>query len=134
MFDYNYRLWLLKYLASVFVPPLVVFIASIHGLQQLGHLMQNNMLLPCGLVYLALTPMFWTAVWYFTEWRSASTEGALYIPSGGWHFNWSIASIHKRRDLWGPDADEFVPDRWLDESGKESAIPNSFLPWGAGPR
>lgn len=37
--------------------------------------------------------------------------------------------MHRRHDLWGPNADEFVPERW------ETARPHwSFVPFNAGPR
>ncbi|KAG2063571.1 cytochrome P450 [Suillus decipiens] len=44
--------------------------------------------------------------------------------------------MHWRTDLWGPDALEFDPDRWLDERMKKYLIPNPFifLPFNAGPR
>ncbi|KAG2040889.1 cytochrome P450 [Suillus americanus] len=44
--------------------------------------------------------------------------------------------MHRRIDLWGPDALEFDPDRWLDERVKKYLIPNPFifLPFNAGPR
>ncbi|KAK4494803.1 hypothetical protein PRZ48_014159 [Zasmidium cellare] len=37
--------------------------------------------------------------------------------------------MHRRHDLWGPDADEFVPERW------ETARPQwSYAPFNGGPR
>ena len=42
---------------------------------------------------------------------------------------YQIYSMHRRRDLWGADADEFKPQRW------ETARPTfEFLPFNAGPR
>lgn len=34
------------------------------------------------------------------------------------------------KSLWGPDADRFMPERWL-EPGAE-ALEKYFAPWGAG--
>ncbi|KAG6888059.1 hypothetical protein C0992_009750 [Termitomyces sp. T32_za158] len=44
--------------------------------------------------------------------------------------------MHRRKDLWGPDADEFDPDRFLDARLKKYLLRNSFifLPFNAGPR
>ena len=61
--------------------------------------------------------------------------------------------MHRRKDLWGPDgkylqsstpansdglssADEFDPDRFIDDRVKKYLVPNPFifLPFGAGPR
>lgn len=61
--------------------------------------------------------------------------------------------MHRRKDLWGPDgkfpvgltlafsqlaitAEEFDPDRFLDERLKKYLVKNSFifLPFNAGPR
>ncbi|KAF8896770.1 cytochrome P450 monooxygenase pc-3 [Gymnopilus junonius] len=44
--------------------------------------------------------------------------------------------LHRRRDLWGPDALEFDPDRFLDQRLKTylGANPLIFLPFSAGPR
>ncbi|QRV78298.1 cytochrome P450 family protein [Ceratobasidium sp. AG-Ba] len=41
-----------------------------------------------------------------------------------------------RKDLWGPDAEEFDPERWLDDRLKQYLTPNPFifLPFNAGPR
>ncbi|CAE6510479.1 unnamed protein product [Rhizoctonia solani] len=49
---------------------------------------------------------------------------------------WSTLRMHRRKDLWGPDADEFDPERWLDERLKKYVTPNPFifLPFNAGPR
>jgi cytochrome P450 len=44
--------------------------------------------------------------------------------------------MHRRTDLWGPDAEEFDPDRFLDERVQKYLTPNPFifLPFNAGPR
>jgi cytochrome P450 len=35
--------------------------------------------------------------------------------------------MHRRTDLWGPDAEEFDPDRWFDERLKKYLLTNSFM-------
>ncbi|QRV93092.1 cytochrome P450 family protein [Ceratobasidium sp. AG-Ba] len=47
-----------------------------------------------------------------------------------------IAKGTTRKDLWGPDAEEFDPERWLDDRLKKYLTPNPFifLPFNAGPR
>ncbi|KAG2062786.1 cytochrome P450, partial [Suillus decipiens] len=59
----------------------------------------------------------------------------LFIPQGT-TVGYSVFLMHRRTDLWGPDALEFDPDRWLDERVKKYLIPNPFifLPFNAGPR
>jgi len=44
--------------------------------------------------------------------------------------------MHRRKDYWGPDAEEFDPDRFLDERATKYLTPNPFifLPFNAGPR
>lgn len=44
--------------------------------------------------------------------------------------------MHRREDLWGPDALVFDPDRFLDDRLKKYLLPNPFifLPFNAGPR
>ena len=44
--------------------------------------------------------------------------------------------MHRRKDLWGPDADQFDPDRFIDERVKKYLVPNPyiFIPFNAGPR
>jgi hypothetical protein len=43
--------------------------------------------------------------------------------------------LHTSEDLWGPDAKEFDPERWIDER-KQRYIDNPFIfvPFNAGPR
>ncbi|KAG8715315.1 hypothetical protein FRC09_016709 [Ceratobasidium sp. 395] len=59
----------------------------------------------------------------------------VYVPKGA-QVPISILHMHRRKDLWGPDADEFDPERWLDERMKKYVTPNPFifLPFSAGPR
>ncbi|KAF9012880.1 cytochrome P450 monooxygenase pc-3 [Hymenopellis radicata] len=49
---------------------------------------------------------------------------------------YSVFMMHRRTDLWGPDAEEFDPDRFLDARLKKYILPNPFifLPFNAGPR
>jgi cytochrome P450 len=42
--------------------------------------------------------------------------------------------IQRRKDLWGEDAEEFKPERWLDEKGQGTSDPCRFIPFHAGPR
>lgn len=64
-----------------------------------------------------------------------SSDGPLYIPRGDWQIVQAAILFQRRKDLWGEDADEFMPERWLDERNKELATdPFKFMAWGAGPR
>ncbi|PCH37762.1 cytochrome P450 monooxygenase pc-3 [Wolfiporia cocos MD-104 SS10] len=49
---------------------------------------------------------------------------------------YSVFSMHRRPEYWGPDAQEFDPDRFLDERVSKYLTPNPFifLPFNAGPR
>ncbi|KAF7343149.1 Cytochrome P450 [Mycena venus] len=44
--------------------------------------------------------------------------------------------MHRRKDLWGPDALEFDPERFIDERLHKYLVPNPFifLPFNGGPR
>ncbi|KAG2131949.1 cytochrome P450 [Suillus cothurnatus] len=71
-----------------------------------------------------------------TTWISPEPgKKPLFIPKGTM-LSYSVFFMHRRTDLWGPDALEFDPDRWLDERVKKYLIPNPyiFLPFNAGPR
>ncbi|KAF8499905.1 cytochrome P450 [Hysterangium stoloniferum] len=58
-----------------------------------------------------------------------------YIP-GGVDVAYSTWLMHRRTDLWGPDAEIFDPDRFLDARAHKylAANPFIFLPFNAGPR
>ncbi|KAF8060191.1 cytochrome P450 monooxygenase pc-1 [Lyophyllum atratum] len=71
-----------------------------------------------------------------TTWPSPDpTKKPIYIPAGS-KSSYSVFVMHRRKDLWGPDAEEFDPDRFLDERHKKYLAKNSFifLPFNAGPR
>ncbi|KAL1723989.1 cytochrome P450 [Schizophyllum commune] len=58
----------------------------------------------------------------------------IYIPAGT-ETPYSVFMMHRRKDLWGDDAEEFDPDRWLDERvHKYLGHTFAFLPFNAGPR
>ncbi|KAJ3514971.1 hypothetical protein NLJ89_g2053 [Agrocybe chaxingu] len=58
-----------------------------------------------------------------------------YIPKDT-RVLYGVFNMHRRTDLWGPDALEFDPDRFLDERLHKYLTPNPyiFLPFNAGPR
>ncbi|KAF8313151.1 cytochrome P450 [Cantharellus anzutake] len=59
----------------------------------------------------------------------------IYIP-GGTTVLFTPLLMQRRKDLWGSDADEFDPERWIDKERvkKMTDDPFMFLPFGAGPR
>ncbi|PPR03000.1 hypothetical protein CVT24_012329 [Panaeolus cyanescens] len=64
-----------------------------------------------------------------------SDEPPLYLPKGTTAL-YSVLHMHRRTDLWGPDALQFDPDRFLDERLHKYLTPNPFIfcPFNAGPR
>lgn len=48
----------------------------------------------------------------------------------------SIVTYNRRKDIWGEDAEEFNPDRWLDlpDTVKNNGIPGGHLSFISGPR
>ncbi|XP_050087312.1 cytochrome P450 4C1-like isoform X1 [Anopheles aquasalis] len=58
--------------------------------------------------------------------------GGLAIPSGSLMVL-SIYAMHRRKDIWGPDADRFDPDRFLPERSV-GRNPNAFMPFLTGSR
>ncbi|THG93090.1 hypothetical protein EW026_g8044 [Hermanssonia centrifuga] len=67
--------------------------------------------------------------------NSDPTEKPLFIPAGS-PVSYSVHCMHRRTDYWGPDAEEFDPDRFLDYRVHKYLTPNPFifLPFNAGPR
>jgi cytochrome P450 len=44
-------------------------------------------------------------------------------------------AMHRREDIYGPDAETFRPSRWLDDDNKAHLRPGwAYLPFGGGPR
>lgn len=50
--------------------------------------------------------------------------------------HWSLYAMHRRKDLYGEDAESFVPERWLDqgEEKKGLRVGWEYLPFNGGPR
>ncbi|CAE7107490.1 unnamed protein product [Rhizoctonia solani] len=49
---------------------------------------------------------------------------------------YSLLHIHRRKDIWGEDAEDFKPERWLADDSKRVHVTNpfAFLPFNGGPR
>lgn len=52
----------------------------------------------------------------------------VYVKNGQ-EVNYSVHVMHRRKDIWGLDADQFNPDRWI---GRKPGW--EFLPFNGGPR
>ncbi|KAF7982986.1 hypothetical protein HWV62_24590 [Athelia sp. TMB] len=63
------------------------------------------------------------------------TQKPIYIPANT-KVIYSAMLLHRRTDLWGPDALEFDPDRFLDARVRRYLTPKPyiFVPFNAGPR
>ncbi|KAF8663703.1 hypothetical protein AX16_000878 [Volvariella volvacea WC 439] len=59
----------------------------------------------------------------------------IYVPPKT-RITYCVFMMHRDKNLWGPDAEEFDPDRFLDERLQKYLLANSFifLPFNAGPR
>ncbi|KAI5830824.1 cytochrome P450 [Schizophyllum commune Tattone D] len=59
----------------------------------------------------------------------------IFVPKGT-RCSYSSYLIHRRKDLWGPTAGVFDPDRFLDERHAKYLVHNPyiFIPFNAGPR
>jgi len=55
----------------------------------------------------------------------------IFVPKGG-RVQYSVYAMHRRTDLYGPDALEFRPERWGE--GTKSGRGWDYLPFNGGPR
>jgi cytochrome P450 len=68
-------------------------------------------------------------------WPALNGRKPIYVPPDTMTI-YSVFLMQRRKDLWGPDAALFDPDRFLDERLHKYLTPNPFifLPFNAGPR
>ncbi|KAJ3108980.1 hypothetical protein HDU97_009713 [Phlyctochytrium planicorne] len=60
--------------------------------------------------------------------------GGISIPAGT-QVNWITFAMGRMENIWGPDAKEFKPERWLDENGNiKRENPFKWVVFNAGPR
>lgn len=61
-------------------------------------------------------------------------QSPVFVPKG--HLvSWSVYAMHKRKDLFGEDAEVYRPERWLDDEERKAIRPGwAFLPFNGGPR
>lgn len=58
----------------------------------------------------------------------ADGKSPLFVPKGT-NVDYSVHIMHRRKDIWGEDAWEFKPERWIGRKGGWE-----FLPFNGGPR
>lgn len=77
--------------------------------------------------------------------RRASTQSSvfpakpgqkgIYMPGPEVTLSWWKLLVQTRPDIWGDDAAEFIPERWIDERlQRYTANPFAHVPFNAGPR
>lgn len=54
------------------------------------------------------------------------------LVKSGQLVTWSTHAMHRRKDFYGEDADEYRPERWLGENGLRPGW--EYLPFNGGPR
>lgn len=66
--------------------------------------------------------------------RGGGPDGAspVYIRRGQ-QVLYSVFAMHRREDLWGPDADVFRPERWTEDAPRHR-VGWEYLPFNGGPR
>ncbi|KAF8331983.1 uncharacterized protein EI90DRAFT_2919015 [Cantharellus anzutake] len=57
-----------------------------------------------------------------------------YIPGSEKRVCYLTFPLHRKKDVWGEDAEEFVPDRWIDKDETQRVQRPHIYPFGAGPR
>ncbi|KAL8775618.1 MAG: hypothetical protein Q9209_000114 [Squamulea sp. 1 TL-2023] len=61
-------------------------------------------------------------------------KSPVFVPKGTL-VAYCIYAMHRRKDLYGEDAEEFKPERWLDDEGKKGLRMGwEYLPFNGGPR
>lgn len=66
---------------------------------------------------------------------SSSSNTPLFIPKSS-YVQYNTYSMHRRASLFGPDADTFNPERWLNDSNNNQLLrPGwAYIPFSGGPR
>ncbi|KAI9046082.1 cytochrome P450 [Aspergillus affinis] len=64
-----------------------------------------------------------------------SSDKEVHLLKGPMSVYVSTHSIHADPEIWGPDAWEFKPSRWIGSDGEVITPPSgTFLPWSGGPK
>ncbi|EGT40401.1 hypothetical protein CAEBREN_28642 [Caenorhabditis brenneri] len=77
---------------------------------------------------LRLFPVGWFAC--SRQCVTPTTLGDYYIDAGV-RIEADVGALHLSKEIWGDNAEEFVPERWLDSTPRHVM---SWIPFGAGPR
>ncbi|UMM43552.1 hypothetical protein L5515_019015 [Caenorhabditis briggsae] len=78
---------------------------------------------------LRIYPVAWFAC--SRECVKTTTLGGLVIDKGV-RIEADVTALHHSKEIWGENAEQFVPERWLESSAPRHTM--SWIPFGAGPR
>lgn len=73
------------------------------------------------------------AVYISREALEKTQLGNIIIPKGVclWTL---IPSLHRDPEIWGPDSNEFKPERFSNGVSRACKLPQAYVPFGVGPR
>ncbi|KAG8653365.1 hypothetical protein MANES_05G007600v8 [Manihot esculenta] len=124
-----------------------VFLLSLH--QDWQTRLREEVLKECGLeipdsdmlarlrlvnmVLLEALRLYCPVVEMFREASKDMKLGNMMIPKDAW-VSIPLAKIHRSKEYWGEDANEFNPIRFKNGISKAANHPNAFLAFGIGPR
>uniref|UniRef100_A0A1I7TRP5 Cytochrome P450 n=1 Tax=Caenorhabditis tropicalis TaxID=1561998 RepID=A0A1I7TRP5_9PELO len=77
---------------------------------------------------LRLFPVGWFAC--SRQCVTPTTLGKYYIDAGV-RIEADVGALHLDKEIWGENAEDFVPERWFDSTSRHTM---SWIPFGAGPR
>jgi cytochrome P450 len=60
------------------------------------------------------------------------SQGESHLLKAGVDIMWSVKDLHLSTEVWGPDAEDFDPRRFLEQDKFDRAKEQFFLPFGSG--
>ncbi|CAI0474446.1 unnamed protein product [Linum tenue] len=115
-----------------------IFLLTMH--QEWQHKLRDEVLRECGMEIPdadSLSKLKLVSIRFIGKMMRMAPQdmklGKLQIPKGT-ILSIPVLKIHRSKELWGDDANEFKPMRFVNGVSMAATHPNAFLPFGMGPR